>query len=259
MFFKKAFTLIEIIVVIVIIAVLTTLTVPIYFNLIEEANNTACESNQRVLLGALQMYAVDNPVLPASLSQLRDNDLKRAWAKEMSEPGSWKKRLAYAISDFNFKPLAYADSSSWLKEYLGLVKGPACPKDDTPPPLNYSYGLNAEFASQSSSKLFNADSDSLIIADCDTELFDYDPATPAGSPQPRHLQYSLGGSSRFSIAIAKGNALVRVPEETPGNCQGFRDRSECETCCMSQFHRCKVTRSAAECAKEKNTCKGECN
>ena len=260
MFFKKAFTLMEIIVVIIIIAVLATLTVPIYFNLIEKANNTACSSNQRVLLGALQMYAVDNAVLPATLSQLRDKDLERAWVKEMSEPGNWKKRLAYAISDFNFKPLAYAQpAGGWLKEYLGLVGGPACPNDQTPPPLNSSYGLSAEFVNQPSSKLFNADPDSLIIADSDTEVFDYDSGTAAESPKSRHLSHSLTGSSKFSIAITKGNALIRIPGETPDNCQSYRKKDKCQACCINQFHRCKRTRPAAECAQEKNACKKACD
>ena len=231
---KKAFTLIEIIVVIIIIAVLSTLLIPVYFNLIEKSNDTSCATNQRVLLGALEMYAIDNPQLPATLSQLRDKDLERAWAKEMSEPGNWKKRLAYAISDFNFKPLAYAASSgSWLKEYLGLVGGPACPKDQTPPPLGFSYGLSFQFIEAPSSDFLNANLDDLVIADSDDSVF--------FRPEPRHKGRSIFGSSNYAISITRGGRIVYYPIKdgegdlgAAGDMGGDKNRSSVAK------HECKV-------------------
>ena len=233
---KKAFTLIEIIVVIIIIAILSTLLIPVYFNLIEKSNNTACETNQRVLLGALQMYAIDNPQLPASLSQLRDKDLERAWAKEMSEPGNWKKRLAYAISDFNFKPLAYAQpAGGWLKEYLGLVGGPACPNDQTPPPTGNSYGLNEWFSESPSLELMNARQFQLVIADCDTPLFSFTQATPGVAyPARRHTKRSLAGTTKFALVITNSKRSFRLfgPDPATGD---FNDGC---TNCLREYDAC---------------------
>ncbi|MFH1363956.1 MAG: hypothetical protein ABIH45_07110, partial [Candidatus Omnitrophota bacterium] len=191
------------VIVIVIMAVLATLMIPAYFNVIEKSKNTACETNQRVLLGALEMYGVENPVLPASLSQLRDEDVQRSWAKILSQPGSWKIRLAYAVADLNFKQAAYA-AENWLQEYL--VRGPACPNDLTPPPLNSSYGISSEFAGKPSVELMNADQYDVIIGDSDTETFD--------EPTARHTKYSIAGASKFAIAISKGKEVLYIPEET---------------------------------------------
>ena len=244
---KNFFTLIEIVIVIVIMAVLATLMIPAYFNVIEKSKNTACETNQRVLLGALEMYGVENPVLPASLSQLRDEDVQRSWAKILSQPGSWKIRLAYAVSNLDFKQAAYA-AENWLQEYL--VRGPACPNDLTPPPLNTSYGISEDFAGKPSAELMNADQYEIIIGDSDTEMF--------VEPTSRHTKHSLFGSSKFAIVISRGNEIFYFPEKTAdGNhsdnfINGWRNRGQCVKYYNEVCKECKQARPNDECYAEKH-------
>ena len=264
---KMVFTLIEIVIVLVIIAILATLMIPAYFNLIEKSKNTACETNERVLLGALEMYGAENPVLPASLSELREKDIQRAWVKIFSEQGSWKIRLAYAVANFDSRQLAYA-TTGWLQEYLGLVKGPACPNDLTPPPLDFSYGINEELVSRPSSELINADMDLVVIADSEAGNFTY--------PAARHTRHSLSGASKFAIGIARDKEIVYFPQEPSAG--GFNgppssgivpnatgdSRKQCRNKCRVEWQKCKNQISGSdhdareECREKKKECMEAC-
>ncbi|MCF7907587.1 MAG: hypothetical protein K9L86_01760 [Candidatus Omnitrophica bacterium] len=232
---KKVFTLIEIVIVVVIVAVLATITIPTYFNTIEKSKRTACETNQRVLLGALEMYSLEHTVLPASLSQLPDKYYKQAWAKVLSEPGSWKVRLAYAISEFSFQQLAYA-ASDWLHQYISPA-GPVCPSDRTPPPMDYSYGLSFQFAGATAFQFRDANSKDIVIADSDDSIF--------WRPEPRHKSYSIFGTTNYATSVTRGNEVVYYPirdgqgdEDVAEDMGGEADRSAVSK------HECKVDHCA---------------
>ncbi|MCF7907586.1 MAG: hypothetical protein K9L86_01755 [Candidatus Omnitrophica bacterium] len=232
---KKTFTLIEIVIIIVIIAVLATIMIPVYLNTIEKSKRTACETNQRVLLGALELYSLEHTVLPASLSQLPDKYYKQAWAKVLSEPGSWKVRLAYAISEFSFQQLAYA-ASDWLHQYISPA-GPVCPSDRTPPPMDYSYGLSFQFFEATAFQFRNANPDDLVIADSNDPIF--------WRPEPRHKSYGIFGANRYGISITRGNKIIYYPIK---NGQGDEDAAEgmggeTNRSAVSK-HECKVKRCA---------------
>jgi prepilin-type N-terminal cleavage/methylation domain-containing protein len=206
---KKGFTLPELVIVLVIVGLIITFLIPAYYNLLERSKAMACESNQRVLLGALELYGSDHNLLPASLSQLRQKDLDKAWANLWQQKGSWKIKLAYFILDLNERGVAQA-AESWLQDYLNLVKSPACPSDTTPPPQGYSYGINSSLAGKSFAIYDEAPSEALVIADCEHPTFDETLA-------PRHIKYSLFGGEKYAIGITKGHQIVyELSSGTPG-------------------------------------------
>jgi len=58
---QKGFTLVELMVVVVIIGILSAIAVPVYNNVTEKAEASACKANIRTLEGALEAYkAVNN-------------------------------------------------------------------------------------------------------------------------------------------------------------------------------------------------------
>lgn len=59
---QQGFTLVELLVVIVIIGVLAGIVVPVYNNVAERAAQAACDSNIRIIEGAVIMYATEENV-----------------------------------------------------------------------------------------------------------------------------------------------------------------------------------------------------
>ena len=60
LFKKKGYTLIELMIVIAIIGIMASIMIPNFVRARAEAQLSACESNERNLANALNMYAVDN-------------------------------------------------------------------------------------------------------------------------------------------------------------------------------------------------------
>jgi len=202
---KKGFTLPELVIVLVIVGLIITFLIHAYYNILERSKAMACESNQRVLLGALELYGSDHNLLPASLSQLRQKDLDKAWANLWQQKGSWKIKLAYFILDLNERGVAQA-AESWLQDYLNLVKSPACPSDTTPPPQGYSYGINSSLAGKSFAIYDEAPSEIFVIGDAN------DPTFTENTLARRHIKYSLFGGEKYAIAITKGHQIAYESE-----------------------------------------------
>lgn len=100
----------EIIIVAIVIGILAVVGVVMYDKMIEDAKAKACAANQDTILGALEIYVLENDQLPGSISQLNDTYIQRSFAKVMHRPGSWKTRLAMWLVKYDAKSLVYANT-----------------------------------------------------------------------------------------------------------------------------------------------------
>ena len=194
---RKNFTLSEIVIIIVVIAILATIAIPLYTNAVEKAKAKACETNLRVLLGAVENYALEQDRLPGSLSELRNDDIKKAWADILKKEGAWKIKLAYFLADLDKRGLAYA-RESWLYRYLGTAQYLMCSANTAG---GVSYGINSAVANMSLRDYKNS-SNLLVIADADAVVFT--------RPTYRHKIITFQGIASYALGIKKGGEVYSL-------------------------------------------------
>jgi len=197
---KKNLTLIEIMIALIIVGVITTLAIPGYNNLLANAETNVCEANLEVLDAAVtEAYLLENDKLPGALGQLKDEHLKKGWAKVLKENGGWKLKLAYFIVDFKQRGLAYAQGA-WVARYVGSTKYLICPADSTPYPGGHSYGINTAVAGISAAAYKALPDNTIIICDSDTATF------TAGSEAMRHKKHKILSTTTDNYALGVNKA-----------------------------------------------------
>lgn len=206
---RKNFTLIEIVIVVIILAVLVSAAIPIYHNAVESAKERVCVVNQQALLGAVEIYALENDELPADISKLRKEHIEKAWAK-VSKQGGWKLKLAYFIVDLDKQGLAYA----WVENYLGDLKHLRCPK--APPGAN-SYGLNQAIITvppmshEAYENYLKSYPTTIIIADAGGTTFDDTDLTTYSHRHEKYIISQLQPEKR-ALGIRKRNVIMAIDE-----------------------------------------------
>lgn len=131
---KKHFTLVELVIVVVIMGIVATLGVPTYQNAVEAGKARVCQTNLEVLLGALEIYILENDKLPATLGYLPKEYIERSWAKTTEEKGAWRLKLAYFIDNLRKGRFVYAQA---VPNYLAEAISLRCPADKNLATLSY--------------------------------------------------------------------------------------------------------------------------
>ncbi len=162
---KRAFTILEILVVVLILGILGTLGPPYYQNVIEASKAKVCETNLETLQKGVEIYIGEHDTVPGSLSELRQEDLNKAYAQVMQGKDAWKKRIAYFIVEGPQWGLAYAQGYGFPRL--------RCPSNPNTSPTAISYGLNSCLPNMTSSQYEALGNDVVTVADSDATLFSY--------------------------------------------------------------------------------------
>ncbi|MDD2752652.1 MAG: prepilin-type N-terminal cleavage/methylation domain-containing protein [Candidatus Omnitrophica bacterium] len=212
---KKSFTLIEIMVTLVILGVVATIAMPVYRNVIEDAQAKVCQTNLKVLDAALNIYVMENDAMPGDLSDLSPRIIKKAYAQVMQREDIWKVRLAYSVVGWYKSGLAYAGLLHDLAR--GDIKTLTCPSDPTPPREGgVSYGMNAALINIRNQNFRALPNDTDVIGDSETPTF----ADPAALTA-RHAHIGMFGveADNYSQSVSKGKQ-IKTRGKSPGQGSG---------------------------------------
>jgi len=245
---KQGFTLVEIVVVVVIVGILTTIGFPVYHNIVENSKAKVCETNLKTLQTALDIYALDNDTMPASLSLLPQKYIRMAYKQVLSGKDAWKIKLAFIIEDLNEYGIAYA---AFLKDDIarGNITLVTCPMDLTGPSQGgISYGVNASLANMSSIDYRKLPPATVLIGDSDSATF-----SGVDGLARRHKQYGIFSNQPYYQAVTKEGSLATnlstaaaSSNSGGGDCQSKKKQcmdncttSTCRQGCIDLFQDCK--------------------
>ncbi len=210
----RAFTIMELMVAVVILTLLVSIASVGYSQYQDKAAMLVDETNQKVLLAAVKLYAYDTNALPGSLSQLRSRDVDRAYAQvtDGKKPYTLLAFLKEQVGLFDIAeavpllpllPDKYFGGGQVTQDQKWKIL--TCPLDKTPPSGGgYSYGITGGLngaANKPLSWLLNpANAAKTIIAESDGPNPD---PTNAASFAHRHE----GG--RTSVTVSAGGVTKR--------------------------------------------------
>lgn len=207
---KKAFTLIEVMVVIIIAGILASIGIPSYQNFVETQKAKVCQTNLKTLEQALDIYAIDHDTMPASLSEIPNETIDKAFARILQEKGAWRIRLAYFVTDLmNHNNLLYAAPvTPFVKQ---LVRGNhrvlVCPKDYAV--LEHggvSYGINSALAKMKKEDYKKIASTAILLGDCNTPEF-----SSLSQLSNRHIyRKNVAQQQNYAITISKDGQIYLV-------------------------------------------------
>lgn len=153
---SRAFTILELMAAVLILTVIVAISSVGYAGYRDKAAMLVDETNQKVLLAAVKLYAYDTNALPGSLSQLRSRDVERAYAQVTDGKRPYT-LLAFLQEQVGLFDIAEAAP---LDKYLGgtpqqIKKILTCPLDEKAD-SGKSYGLPAEVGGQPLSWLLDS-------------------------------------------------------------------------------------------------------
>jgi competence protein ComGC len=205
---KTAFVLLEIMIALVAIGIIVTLGFPAYQNIVEDSKAKVCDTNLKALQNSLTVYAMEHDTMPASLSQIPREYIKKAYAGILKENGAWKIKLAHFFINLDKKGLAYA---AFLKDDIakGDIKLITCPRDSNPSATHGSYGVNGVLTNINSQDYQNLSAGTLIVGDCVNATF-----TGVTELAERHKHYTILGQSDTYAQVV--DIKGKVKEEDDG-------------------------------------------
>lgn len=196
----KSFTLMEVVIVVVLIGILSTLGIATYNQVLDNARQKVCQTNLKTLETAVEMYALENDALPASLSDLKPEHLKKAYAKALRE-GGWPVKFAYFFVRLNTPKEVYAQFLTYdnLHKYGAASQVFHCPADTNGPP---SYGINSNLKGK---RWKDISQDTLIVAECDQYTF-----SSTGELAHRHIKKL--GAVKVALGVRKDKEIHKYEQ-----------------------------------------------
>ena len=166
---RRGFTVLELMLAVMIVTIIVAMASAGYTGYRDKTAMMVDETNEKVLLAAVKLYAYDTNALPGSLGELRPRDIERAYAQvfEGKRPYTF---FAFLQENLGLLNLAEAVPPNLPDRYLG--ENPArtrvCPMDRTAE--GRSYGLHANAVSRPLSWLLNpANAAVTIIVESDQD------------------------------------------------------------------------------------------
>ena len=146
---NRAFTVIELMVSVTILTIIVAAASVGYSQYRDKAAMLVDETNQKVLLAAVKLYAYDTNALPGSLSELQPEHVNRAYAQVTNgkKPYTFLAFLKDQVGLFDIAeamPDKYIGGGSLTEEQRWKIL--TCPSDPTPPSAGgHSYGIHRDF------------------------------------------------------------------------------------------------------------------
>ena len=102
--------MIEVLIGIIIAGIFATFAIPAYQNTIEDQKSRLCQARLLSLKAALDIYVIDNNVVPGTLSSIPQSLVDREFARVLGSKGSWKFKFALFLEKLEEQSFVYADS-----------------------------------------------------------------------------------------------------------------------------------------------------